>query len=90
MKITPSIDFFKVKLGGAPFSIPMPINERRRILYSVKWVIKLLIDKYKFLNLSIIIDTMVSALYNKGLSIQKKNSVYKIGKQNRHLLRFLK
>lgn len=90
MKITPDIVFLSVKLGGSSKGVPMPISEKKRIVFGVKWVLKLLKDKYKFLTVPLIVDVLVSTLYDKGLSLEKKRSVYKAGSLNRHLLKFFK
>jgi len=45
-------------------------------------------DKYKTLTVPLIVDTIVSTIYDKGLAIEKKRSIYKLGSKNRHLLKF--
>lgn len=90
MKISPDIIALPVRLGGAAHGVPMPISEHQRLIFSVKWVLKLLKDKYRRLDVNQVVDVMVSSLYNKGLAIEKKQSVYKQGSLNRHLLKFFK
>lgn len=36
MKVTPDIVFLSVKLGGASYGVPMPITQKKRIVFSVK------------------------------------------------------
>jgi ribosomal protein S7 len=36
MKITPDIVFLSVKLGGSSQGVPMPISEKKRIVFGVK------------------------------------------------------
>lgn len=68
----------------------MPICERKQYTFAVKWVIKLLRDKYGSVTTDNIAETLVSAIYGKGLSIDKKMSVYEISTSNRHLTKFFK
>ena len=90
MKITPDIIFLSVKLGGSSQGVPMPINEKKRIVFGVKWVLKLLKDKYNVINVPSVVDVLISTIYDKGISLEKKRSVYKLGSLNRHLLKFFK
>lgn len=90
MKVTPDIVFLPVKLGGSSQGVPMPISEKKRIVFGVKWVLKLLKDKHKFLTVPLIVDSLISTIYDKGVSLEKKRSIYKLGSQNRHLLKFFK
>lgn len=36
MKVTPDIAFLPVKLGGASQGVPMPIGEKKKIVFAVK------------------------------------------------------
>jgi len=36
MKITPDIVFLSLNLGGATLGVPMPISERKKIIFGVK------------------------------------------------------
>lgn len=88
--ITPDLILYPLKLGGVIQRVPLPISERKQFTFAVKWVIKLLKDKYKSVTINNLADTLISAVYGKGLSIEKKMSVYETSTLNRHLLRFFK
>lgn len=90
LKITPNLIFSILKLGGASYHAPLPISEHKRIVFGVKWTLKLLKDKYKNLTIPLIVDTLISSLYNKGISFEKKCLMHKLGSRNRHLLKFFK
>jgi len=72
MKITPELLLFPKKLGGIIHWVPLPIGERKQYTFAVKWVIKLLRDKYKSITLKNITETLIQAIYNKGDSFEKK------------------
>lgn len=78
-----------LKLGGSVQFVPLPISERKQYTFAIKFVIKLIRDKYRKISISLICDALVSAVYNKGISIEKKLSSY-TALSNRHLLRFFK
>lgn len=90
MKVTPDINFLFLKLGGASIGVPMPISERKKVMFGIKWVLKLLKDKHKVLSIPLIVDLLVSTLYDKGIALEKKQNIYKLGSQNRHLLKFFR
>jgi len=88
--ITPDLLLFPLKLGGKVRNVPLGITERKQYTFAVKWVIKLLRDKFKRFTILNITDILVSAIYGKGLAIEKKKSVYMEGSLNRHLIRFFR
>jgi ribosomal protein S7 len=90
MKITPELMLFPLKLGGVVQGVPLPITERKQYTFAVKWIIKLLKDKLGKFSLKTVSDVIIDAIYNKGLSIERKLSIYEIGSKNRHLIKFFK
>jgi ribosomal protein S7 len=68
----------------------MPISVKKQIIFATKWVIKLLKDKYRILNINIVISILINSLRNEGLSIEKKKKIHKEAIRNRYLIRFLK
>lgn len=90
MKITPDLMLFPLKLGGVVEGVPLYISERKQYTFGVKWVIKLLRDKYRRFSLKTVSDILIEAIYDKGLGIEKKISVYESGSKNRHLIKYFK
>jgi len=46
-------------------------------------------DKNKGVTVDSVADTLISAIYGKGLAIDKRNAVSKTSSKNRYLIRFL-
>lgn len=90
MKITPEVLLFPIKRGGGIQLVPLPITERKQYTFGVKWVIKLLRDKNRIVTISSLSDALIMAVYNKGVSIEKRDSVNTIANMNRHMARFFK
>jgi len=67
-----------------------PFLKKKSVSFAVKWTIKLLKDQNKVINLASLSEVLVQALYNKGVSFEKKKSVYRMAKENRHLIRYFK
>jgi ribosomal protein S7 len=81
---------FPKKLGGKVLGVPLPIGERKSYTFAIKFIIKLLKDKYRIVSLNKLVELFYATLYNKGDAIDKKLSLYKIGLENRDLVRFFK
>jgi len=90
MKITPEVMLFPKKLGGVIHWVPLPIGERKKYTFAVRWVIKLVRDKNRIITIKNLTESLISAIYNRGISIEKKLSVYKTAGTNRHLVKFFK
>ena len=87
LKITPSVILRLAWLGGRAYEIPFPITYWKKIIYSCKWVIKLLKESNRVVSVEDIANTLTSALIGEGLSFGKKNNTYILAKRNSHLLK---
>jgi len=90
LKITPNVLLFPYKIGGKVQGVPLPISWKKKLTYATKWVIKLLRDKYRRLNLKDLIDILISAIYDKGLAIKKKKRANVMSSVNRYLIKYFK
>lgn len=90
LKITPYLLLKPKKIGSSVYGVPMYISLRNQITFSVKWVIKLLKDKYRIFTLSNVSDVLLSALVNKGDSYNNKLEFYQQADRNRHLIRYIR
>lgn len=90
LKITPNVLLFPLKIGGKLEKVPMPISWKKKVIFATKWVIKLLKEKSKKITLDNVTDILISAIYNKGIGFQKKQSYNQIGFNNRYLIKRFK
>jgi len=90
LKITPQLLLFPYKVGTSFNQIAMPIGIKKQIIFSTKWVIKLLRDKEKRITLSNISNILLDSLENRGLSIEKKYDNYFIAEKNHYLIKYFK
>jgi len=89
--IAPEVLLFPLKKAGIISQVPMPIsNNKKQIIFSVKWIIKLLRDKYSILTLKHTTDLLLDSLKNVGLAVKKKKAIHLLAKNNRYLLKFIK
>lgn len=90
LRITPDLMVYPLKLGGQIQRVPLPITPKKQYTFAVKWVIKALKEKYRSFTIAKLVDTLISAIYGRGLSIEKKKAVYESSIMNRHLIKFFK
>ena len=90
IKISPNVLIFPYRIGGKFQGVPLPISWYKKIIFGTKWVIKLLRDKYDRVDLNNIVENLIFAIYNKGLSIKKKKSYSYLGYTNKSLMKKFK
>ena len=90
MKITPAVILLTLPQGGMLHSVPFPITPKKQVTFAVKWAIKLLKDSFRIVKLSTLVDNLVSALYNKGISWRKKKEIHMVSLKSRHLIKYIK
>jgi ribosomal protein S7 len=89
-QITPSVLLFPFKIGGKIQGVPLPISWRKKWTFATKWVIKLLRDKLRLINLNDLSLLLSLAIFGKGLALKKKNSYNISGSKNRYLMKYFK
>lgn len=88
MKITPLVRLKSTWGRGGRVSIALPISDKKRLSFGIKWVLRLLKDKNKSsIKIYQIIDLLISSIYGTGISIEKKNSFHSLGESNKDELR---
>jgi len=90
IKISPNVLVFPYRIGGKFQGVPLPISWYKKLIFGTKWVIKLLKDKYKKIDLNNLTEVLILAIYNKGLSIKKKRTYSYLGYSNKSLMRKFK
>jgi small subunit ribosomal protein S7 len=83
------IHFFKKRLGGQKKSLPIYINNRRKITFMVKNLFKFsYIKKKKLINIEKLLDNIIKSSERKGPLIKKNYMSYKLALENRVFIRF--
>ena len=65
----------------------MPISERKKITFAVKWTVKLLKDKQRVITINNLSELIIGSIYNKSESFKIKTEAYKQAQLNRFLIR---
>ena len=65
----------------------MPISERKKITFAIKWTVKLLKDKQRIVTISNLTDLIIGSIYNKSEAFKIKTETYKSAQLNRFLIR---
>jgi len=72
----PEVLLFPLKKASNINEVALPITIRKQIIFATKWVIKLLKDKYRILNVQAVVDILYDSGHNDGLIIEKKKLIY--------------
>lgn len=86
MNITPEVFLRYYRSGSVKYGVGMPISERKKITFAIKWTVKLLKDKNRSLTIDNLSDAIIGSLYNKSESFKLKNELYKLAINNRYLI----
>jgi len=87
MNITPQVFLRTFKLGSVKYGIGMPISERKKISFAIKWSVKLLKDKYGVVTISNLSELIINSLYSKGDSYKLKVDLHRLAKINRFFIK---
>lgn len=90
MRITPSIMLLALKKGGLVHGVASFITELKKLIYTIRWVVKLLKDKDRIVTVKSVVDLLVSAIYNSGPAIIHKKEIYARSLASRHFIKFLR
>jgi ribosomal protein S7 len=88
--IVPEVLLFPIKFAGLISQVGLPISTKKQIIFSTKWIIKLLKDKFTIVTIKNVSDLLIYSLYNVGIAVQKKKQIHAIAKDNRYLIKFFK
>jgi ribosomal protein S7 len=88
IRVTPSIYLRPLRLGGFTQGVPLPITEKKRVTFAIKWFIKVVKKKNKNISSKDLANLMILSIYDKGPVIALKKNTHQMGRMNRHLLRF--
>jgi ribosomal protein S7 len=91
VKVSPDFILFSKRLGAVVHKVPLPIRERKQYTFAIKFVVKMVKDKFPRLQ-PFLVGEMVrwSTLHDGGQSMDMKIRMYEEGIKNRHLLKFFK
>ena len=89
--IQPSVFLRPIVLGGITYMVPNYIIGKKKLLYAILWIFKLLREKKKSLSVFDVSDCLIKS-YEKVncVALNKKLEWHKLAVYNRDLVRFLK
>jgi ribosomal protein S7 len=70
--------------------VALPIGIKKQIIFAIKWIIKLVKDKYNKISIESISKLLLDTLYNKGMALEKKRVSFFLSKKNRYLLKYFR
>ncbi|BBA84829.1 30S ribosomal protein S7 [endosymbiont of Pachyrhynchus infernalis] len=82
--VRPVIEVKSRKIGGSIYQIPIEVKLDRGNTLAIRWIISFAKKRNEKFNIKIkLSNELLDALNNKGLSIKKRNEIYKIANANK-------
>lgn len=82
-QIKPIIELKSVRIAGSTYQIPMEISINRQYSIAIKWIISISrSSNYKIFS-DCIANEIIKCLNNQGMSIKKRDEIYKAAESNR-------
>ncbi|BAF35190.1 ribosomal protein S7 [Candidatus Carsonella ruddii PV] len=81
--VQPNFEIKKKKIGGSFYKIPIKINLKRSLMFSMKWIVKnsKLRNENGYKNK--LVGELIDSYYNNSLSTKQKDELNKIIDQNK-------
>ena len=86
--IRPALEIKSRRVGGANYSVPMPVSPRRQETLSVRWLVDVARKKTGKSFNKILEAEFVSAFNGEGDAIKKKNDVERMAEANKAFAHF--
>jgi small subunit ribosomal protein S7 len=81
--VKPIVEVRSIRMRGANYQVPIPLQENRRISLAIKWIIESA-NKKKSNPINIKLkDELILASKNQGDSVKKKLTVHRLANANR-------
>jgi small subunit ribosomal protein S7 len=81
--VKPIVEVRSIRMRGANYQVPIPLQENRRISLAIKWIIESA-NKKKSNSINVKIkDELILASKNQGDSIKKKLTVHRLANASR-------
>ena len=86
--VRPFLELNSVRVGGANYQVPSPVDEYRGNVLAIRWII----DSARKRSEKIMIDRLAGELFdaygNKGIAVKKKEDTHKMAEANKAFAHF--
>jgi len=86
--IKPHMEVTSVRVGGANYQVPSPVDERRGQVLAIRWFIDAARKRSGRSMIEKLSDELFDALNNRGIAIKKREDTHKMAEANKAFAHF--
>lgn len=86
--IKPHMEVTSVRVGGANYQVPSPVDERRGQVLAIRWLIDAARNRSGRSMIEKLSDELFDALNNRGVAIKKREDTHKMAEANKAFAHF--
>ncbi|MCP5369183.1 MAG: 30S ribosomal protein S7 [Rickettsiaceae bacterium] len=86
--VKPYLEVKSVRVGGANYQVPSPVDERRGYALAIRWIIAAAVKRSGRTMTDKLADELFDAANNRGSSIKKREDTHKMAEANKAFAHF--
>jgi small subunit ribosomal protein S7 len=86
--VKPYLELNSVRIGGANYQVPCPVDEYRGHILAIRWLIESAKKRSERVMLSRLSAELIDAYNNRGSSIKKRDDTHKMAEANKAFAHF--
>jgi len=86
--VKPYVEVSSVRVGGANYQVPSPVDERRGFALASRWVIDAATKRSGRSMIEKLAEEVFEAANNRGVAIKKKEDTHKMAEANKAFAHF--
>lgn len=86
--VKPYLEVTSVRVGGANYQVPSPVDERRGYALASRWIINAANKRSEKMMIDKLAEELFEASNNRGVAIKKKEDTHKMAEANKAFAHF--
>lgn len=86
--VKPYLEVTSVRVGGANYQVPSPVDERRGYALAARWVINAALKRSEKMMIDKLAEELFEASNNRGVAIKKREDTHKMAEANKAFAHF--
>ena len=86
--VKPYLEVTSVRVGGANYQVPSPVDERRGYALAARWIIKAAAKRSEKTTISKLAEEFFEASNNRGGAVKKREDTHKMAEANKAFSHF--
>ena len=86
--VKPFVEVTSVRVGGANYQVPSPVDERRGYALATRWIISAALKRSGRSMIEKLAEELFDAANNRGVAIKKREDTHKMAESNKAFAHF--